>query len=281
MLKNMPQTNCMPTLETLHTDTFSVDSLVVDSLISDSTVAQDQNTAMPKKDIFPSVEAMDLPRYPGVPMARFTDQNNWVSGVILFIIFLFWAVWRFSGQFFAIKTSGLLNVHGRKSFVGDEAKRFSSDIVFVTINILVVSLFVYQIFYYISEFPPGIGLFGYCMLGVVGLHLVKYIINKYLTFIFYDVATFDLWRQTYNVNNYIIGILFIPVVLAMVYGGELMFEIGLATGFFIFILLQFLYVYRLALIFFKNLASLLYLILYLCALEIIPIMIGYKLVFFD
>lgn len=277
----------MPLLDSLNINSDSVSSdtisATVGAMVSDSLILSEPevDTTIAQKNVFPTVEAMNLPRYPGIPMARFTDQNNWVSGVILFIIFLFWAVWRFSGQFFAIKTSGLLNIHGRKNFVGDEAKRFSSDIVFVTIHILVLSLFIYQIFYYLGEFPPGIGLYSYCIAGVVSLHFVKYIINRYLAFVFYDVQVFSLWKQSYNINNYILGILFIPVVLGMVYGGESVFEICLATGAFIFILLLILYVYRLFVIFFKDLASLLYLILYLCALEIIPLMIGYKLVFYD
>ena len=273
----------MSLTDTLHTNTLQADTVVFLSdtmpVSSAAKVLVEQDTVLPHKQLFPSKEAMALPRYKGIPMARFTDQNNWVSGVILFVIFLFWAVWRFSGQFFAIKTSGLLNIHSRKNFVGDEAKRFSSDIVFVTIHILVLALFLYQIFYYIGEFESGLVLYGYCVAGLVALHLVKYVINRYLTFVFYNFQTFSLWRQSYNINNYILGILFIPVVLGMVYGGESVFEICLATGAFAFILLLILYVYRLFIIFFKDLASLLYLILYLCALEIIPLMIGYKLVF--
>lgn len=272
------------------TDTLYTDSLRTDttSFLSDSLPAaqlldarEEQNTLLKAEKSFPSREAMDLPRYEGLPMTRFTDQNNWVTGIILFVIFLFWAVWRFSGQFFALKTSGLLNIHSRKNFVGDEAKRFSSDIVFVTIHILVLSLFLYQIFYYLGEFKSGIGLYLYCVSGLVALHSIKYLINRYLTYVFYDYQMYTLWKQSYNINNYILGILFIPVVLGMVYGGESVFELCLATGGFVFLLLLILYVYRLFVIFFKDLASLLYLILYLCALEIIPIMIGYKLVFYD
>lgn len=229
--------------------------------------------------MFPSVEALSQTRYQGIRLEQVTDQNNWVSGIILFVLLLFWTVWRFAGQFFALRSTGVVAVSGRQAVFGDDtAKSFTSDIVFSVIHLLVLGLFSYQVFFYLG-YKSGISLFGYCILGLLALHAVKYAINKLFTFVFFDSFMYSEWKQSYNFNNYLLGILFIPLVLGMIYGSESIFDICLASGLFLFVALLVFYAYRLFVIFFNNLASLLYLILYLCALEIVPLMIGYKLVF--
>lgn len=260
----------------INTQSVNADSLEVDTLTAFTPVKDTLSAVAP---LFPSVEALKQARYDGIRLEQVTDQNNWVSGIILFVLLLFWAVWRFAGQFFAIRSTGVVSVVGRKALFGDDtAKSFTSDVVFSLIHLMVLGLFIYQVLYYIGV-KSGIPLFFYCILGLLTVHIIKYGLNKLFTYVFFDSQMYNEWKQSYNFNNYLLGILFIPLVLGMVYGTERIFEICLASGFFIFIILLFFYAYRLFIIFFNNVASLLYLILYLCALEIVPLMIGYKLVF--
>jgi len=114
----------------------------------------------------------------------------------------------------------------------------------------------------------------YCVLGIyIGICIVFYslkrIIYGFLGWVFFDKNTTSAWLESYSTIINYLGICFFPLVLLMVYF-NLSASIILIIGFILVIFAKLLMFYKWLKFFFNNLHGLLYLIVYFCALEILP-----------
>jgi hypothetical protein len=100
------------------------------------------------------------------------------------------------------------------------------------------------------------------------------IINFIVGNLFYTTSVSSEYNFNLSIFNQMTGIIFIPVLLAISFSGFPIFFIitGISTYFIILIMR----ILRLLKINFENNISLFYLFLYLCTLEIIPILVLYK-----
>lgn len=112
---------------------------------------------------------------------------------------------------------------------------------------------------------------GICL----GYLFVKWVVYSFLGWIFFDENTTTLWLESYSTLLYYLGFVLFPFALFVVYFDlnlPLTIIIGLILAFFTKILMF----YKWLKLFCNNLGGCLPLILYFCALEIIPCLVLYR-----
>lgn len=111
----------------------------------------------------------------------------------------------------------------------------------------------------------------YCGLAA-GFYIVQWMVYKVMGYTFTDKVGSKLWLDGFKASQSLLGLLLLPVlVLLMLYPvhGKLLLTIA-AT---LYIVARLIFVYKGFRIFYGNLSSIVYFILYLCAVEIVPIVI--------
>lgn len=162
-----------------------------------------------------------------------------------------------------------------RSFQAENSKTGSKLRIFLAIiNLLSVSILLFQLgAFYLESSPPYLVL----LIGVAIVHLVRIIISALVNYIFTLQEAFNIWLDTYGWIHSICGVIALPISILLTYSP--MFTIEFSTYFILicFILAESLLIYRLVTVFYTGIVSFLYLFLYLCTLEILPILWAYRL----
>ena len=122
-----------------------------------------------------------------------------------------------------------------------------------------------------EKVPPSLllGIYiGYCLAYL----LVKWQIYSFLGWIFFDKEKTSLWLESYSALIYYVGFALFPFALFLVYF-DLRISLLITIGLLLLILTKILMLYKWIKLFFSNINGLFLLILYFCALEIIPCLI--------
>lgn len=153
----------------------------------------------------------------------------------------------------------------------------ASDMRYLLLLILqtcvLAGIFLFNYFVHVSpglvqHVPPG-QLLGIYMGTCLCYLFLKWLVYSFLGWIFFDGSTVSLWMESYSTLLYYLGFALFPFVLLSVYFGlglQAMVIIGLILAVFAKILIS----YKWIKLFCNNLYGSLLLILYFCALEIIP-----------
>ena len=137
-------------------------------------------------------------------------------------------------------------------------------------------------FNYLIDVRPELGerIPPYILLGVYLAIALLYLFWKWVTYsflgwIFFDGNRTSLWMESYSTLLYYLGFALFPFALFLVY-----FDLGLLAtviiGLFLMFFTKILMFYKWIKLFCNNLYGVLLLILYFCALEIIPCFIVYR-----
>ena len=109
----------------------------------------------------------------------------------------------------------------------------------------------------------------YCGL-MVAFYGVQWLVYKVLGYTFSDKLGTKLWVDGFKASQAFLGLLLLPVlVLLMLYptSGKLLLSIGGA----LYLVARLIFIIKGIRIFYSNLTSIVYFILYLCAVEIVPV----------
>ncbi len=104
---------------------------------------------------------------------------------------------------------------------------------------------------------------------------LKWIVYSFLGWIFFNGNQTTLWIESYFTLLYYLGFALFPFVLFFIYF-DLSFQIGIITGLILVFFVKLLMFYKWLKFFCNNLHGILLLILYFCALEIIPCFMLYR-----
>lgn len=112
---------------------------------------------------------------------------------------------------------------------------------------------------------------AYCSL--MGLYYVaQWLVYKVLGYTFSDSLGTKLWLDGFKSSQALLGLLLLPVlILLMLYPSSGKLLLGLAAA--LYLLARLIFIFKGFRIFYSNLSSILYFILYLCAVEIVPLVI--------
>jgi Domain of unknown function (DUF4271) len=119
--------------------------------------------------------------------------------------------------------------------------------------------------------------FGYCALGLTALYLLKFLILRVIGWVFNVSRAVDTYLFVVFMTNKIIGVFLLPILVLISFAGPGLTEVALTVS---VIMIGIFYIYR----FVASYATLhkeikisgLHFILYLCALEIAPLLLIYK-----
>ena len=105
--------------------------------------------------------------------------------------------------------------------------------------------------------------------------LLKWLAYMFLGWVFFDKNRTNIWLESYSALIYYVGFALFPFVLFLVY-----FDLSLTNliiiGFIILIFAKILMFYKWIKLFFHQFSELFFLIVYFCALEIIPCLLLYQ-----
>lgn len=122
--------------------------------------------------------------------------------------------------------------------------------------------------------PPYMLLGAYLAICLLYLFL-KWVVYSFLGWIFFDGNRTSLWMESYSTLLYYLGFALFPFALFLVYF-DLSLQATVIIGIFLVIFTKILMLYKWIKLFCGNLYGVLLLILYFCALEIIPCFIVYR-----
>ena len=218
-----------------------------------------------------------------LPYKKEKQAGDWVLGVVIALLLLF--IWlrlfynRYLVQFVRATYNYLtsVNLYRNKNILFSRTA-FVLNIIFAT----GLGLFLFHVFdfYDIRVFKePPFTRFLYYTGCIISVYIVKYMVCHILGFLFYKKELFSEYLHNVLLFNKNIGLYLIPVVVVLPYVPRELVKWLIFAGFIIVGILLLLRLSRsLQIIISKN-VFLFYLILYLCILEILPLLIAYKVLF--
>lgn len=126
----------------------------------------------------------------------------------------------------------------------------------------------------VIHIPPFLLLSIY--IGICLTYLfVKWLVYSFLGWIFFDGSRVSLWLESYSTLLYYLGLALFPFVLFIVYF-DLPMQITVIVGLILLVFTKILMLYKWIKLFCNNLYGYFLLILYFCALEIVPCIMLYE-----
>ena len=202
-------------------------------------------------------------------------SNDIYTLVFLLIAFFFAFVWRDLLITFFHKTYEIIFSNDWRTFYVQGAK--SGDllsVILTIVNFSALSIFVHKIFPYYFEKNIEVWVI---ILAMISLHAFRMLATKFIVWLFALRNVFSIWLESYKWINYMQGVLFLPLAILVTYRPNECLEVTSYLAFIIFILSEILLVFRMFVVFCEDLWRFLYLFLYFCALEIIPLLLILKI----
>lgn len=208
-------------------------------------------------------------------------QNEWMIGISLFLLVLM-AITRFSfGKYLFRVIDSVLNYQSSNNlFLEKNMRNIRGSIFLNTLFIINISLFLVQ--YSNCFFSPEnteipFSTYLYTLLGIMGLYLGKIITIRSMGYIFNGTNEAKEYLHTVFIYNKNLGIILLLITLSVPFIAEFSSALLLNIGLVIALIFYIFRLFRGIKILFRKHVSIFYMILYLCALEILPLLVIYKL----
>jgi len=213
---------------------------------------------------------------------RMASHFDWFLGIFLFLSILFIWIRMFYGKYFSI-LAGALGSSQMSTKLFRERNVLVRRVSFVLdfIYLVILSMFTFEVLHHFDLFGSRLSIFNqfmlilnivmiYTLLRVALLRMTGNLFLKRSLFLEYIHSTFVVNKGT--------GLLLIPVVVAGHYFPQTLVSPVMLVGLF-FLAVAFIWktIRGYQIIKRKDIA-IFYLILYLCTLEILPLLIGYKFI---
>lgn len=216
-------------------------------------------------------------RYDGNPLPSNPQTENWVFGVVfmLFIFFIFSINRSYSWIVDAIKN--ITKVRTRSSiFSKTTVDEYQSRFLLTIFSVGVISSYLYLSL----KTTDNITLSKYLLLFLIGLIylFVKEYISKLIGYVFIDRELYKAGKETYYNTLSFLGFLLFPLLVLKIYFHDGMnvkifdqIAIIFSISALIFITIKYFQ------IFYQRILDFFHIMLYLCTLEILPLIIMYQL----
>lgn len=265
-------------------DSISTESALFesDSILSDSSLFVRDSLAVADSARQAFIE--QAPKYGGKEISRFQNigkGNDWLVGVILFSLFLLASAKFLFGKYLSKLVESIFNAHTANNlFLEKNINMVKGSMIVNLLFVVNISLFVVSILKHFSlslGMSSGLKEFALVFLAILLLYIGKSIVIRSLGYVFKGKNECKEYLFTVFLYNKNLGLFLFPVIIALPfvrpYVAEWLVNIGLFMVFFFFILR----IGRGIKILLRKHVSIFYMILYLCALEILPLLMIYKL----
>ncbi len=266
----------------------SVDNeLMIDSLQTDSvTQIALTNTERPQRQELTRGASSnntlhELPPTLNIQTRNFIS-NDWILVVLLLTFFTLGWIRYFYGKVYLQSVRAVVSYRdSRRLFIEQNGlvKRIS-----MTLNLVFFINFSLFLELALNYHNPQLNasnrftMFLLVMAFLGAFIILKSIIYWVLGYLFNASAITKEYVYNSSIYNKLAGIAYLPLILAIPYVNVISQSALINTGFILFLLLYFLQLARGVQIIFKNNSSVFYTILYLCTIEILPMLVLYKLV---
>jgi hypothetical protein len=208
-------------------------------------------------------------------------QQDWFTIVLFIAIALFASVRHAFGNYLANLFQSLLNYSTASRMYRERNVSLSQGEIRLEIfSYFVFGLFFYQVAYHFNLNLPFTGFLKYLfsLALVTSFLLIKKFIYLITGFIIENSQ--ETGEFIYNINNHIrvMGILALPIVALIAWAPVSTPYPLFITGLTIMLFLYLILLWRGMIIFLKKQFSIFYLFLYLCTLEILPLLLALKLI---
>ena len=216
------------------------------------------------------------------PVPRKESNYDWLLGIFLLLVLLFVWIRVFYNKFFAALASALSSFQlSMKLFQERNILHQRVSIVLDFIYIVVFSVFLFEYIEYTGDSRTGMSGFKLflLLLNIVMLYTIfRGMVLRMTGALFMVRPLFSEYLHNTFVVNKSMGILLFPVIIMAQYMPYKVIPVILVTGIVIFIAGLLLKAFRAYQIIIRRDILIFYLILYLCTLEILPLLLGYKFV---
>ncbi len=216
------------------------------------------------------------------PQSRFMDTHDWFLGIFLLLTVFFIWIRIFYSKFFATLANALVSFQGSaKLFREKNVLVHRVSIVLDAVYILVMSVFLFEFavhFNIAGNETSAFNLFLVFLNVIIFYTLLRLIVLKMTGFLFLNEPIFSEYIHNTFVVNKGVGIALFPVIIMAQYFPYTLISYVLILGMIIY-LAAFIYKsFRGYQIIIRKDVLIFYMILYLCTLEILPLLLGYKFV---
>ncbi len=217
----------------------------------------------------------------GIPITTF--NSDWMVGILLFTIVLM-AIVRFSFSKYLHKVlDSILNYQTASNLLSEKNMRNLRGSIFLNFLFFVnLALFLVQYAVYIlslNQESNNFIFFLYSFLILIIVYSGKAILIRLIGYIFGAKKESKEYLHTVFIYNKNLGIFLLPIIISVpfiaLYATSILLNIGLSITLIFYIFRLF----RGFKILFRQHVSIFYMILYLCALEILPLLMIYKLLY--
>ncbi|MFO7369930.1 MAG: DUF4271 domain-containing protein [Bacteroidales bacterium] len=213
---------------------------------------------------------------------RIPATHDWLLGIFLLLVVLFVWIRIFYSKFFATLGNALVSYHMSAKLLEEKnvlSQRVSTVLDFI--YLIVFSVFVYELIAYKGlalSGTSGIRFFLILFNVMILYALFRIIMMKVMGFLFLSRSLFSEYLHNTFVVNKGLGIVLFPVVVTAHYLPGVLMPVLLIAGLAAFLVAFFWKLIRAYQIIIRRDIFIFYLILYLCTLEILPFLLGYKFV---
>lgn len=211
----------------------------------------------------------------GDPAPYLLRNDNTITSLLLGCFLLAMFSFSFSKDLFLQQLKNFFFVPRSVAEMVESAveRRFQLFFVLQTAMLLGIIYYVYQTIYLHANFriDSQLALIGLFTGAFAGYFVLKYWVYKFVNWIFFPHQKSKQWNRTWRLLTSTEGVLLFPLVLLVVY-----FDLPLTSAFAytvsVIILVKILTFYKCFTIFFSSSNVYLQIILYFCALELMPVM---------
>ncbi|MBQ8501791.1 MAG: DUF4271 domain-containing protein [Bacteroides sp.] len=216
----------------------------------------------------------------GLPLSYLLQRDNGVT-VVLLCCFLFSAFVLSRSRKFLLQLAKDFLLHRERTSIFTTST--STDMRYLLLLILQTCILFGVCIYSVSivlqpallkHFSP-VSLLGIYVAGTLLYLFLKWFSYSFLGWIFFDSSRTSLWMESYSTLLYYLGFALFPFVLAIVYF-NLNLQATLVVGLLLVTFTKILMFYKWIKLFCNNLYGCFLLILYFCALEIVPGFLLYR-----
>ncbi len=236
-------------------------------------------------DCLPSItKNYTAPALPGEKGKQIASYNSdWMVGVLLFA-FILMAIVRFSFSKFLFRVlDSIINYQTSSNLFLEKNMRNLRGSMFLNLLFYVnFSLFIVQYLVYIlslNQDHNNIAFFLYCFVGLVSLYHIKFLFIRFIGYVFNGIKESKEYLFTISIYNKNLGVILLPITFSVPYIAQHAAPLLLQAGLTLTLIFYVFRLFRGVKILFRQHVPIFYLILYLCALEILPLLMIYKLLY--
>ncbi|MBN2612081.1 MAG: DUF4271 domain-containing protein [Bacteroidales bacterium] len=234
------------------------------------------------KDSAAMIPAKQFVKSPSVFKEKFSSNIDWVFWIFIMIAFLFVWIKVFYKKYIYNLFNAVISFYASTRLFNEKNLMITRvSLVLNFIFVLSVSLVLLKISNFYNKIPETFdkASFFLIILNVLILYMVlKTLIIKLIGYIFLQGNLVNDYLHNANIYNKILGIVLIPFLFATFYTDPEIAEILLYVMVVIYFLSLVFKIIRGFQIIIKYDIFIFYSILYLCTLEILPLIIGYKFI---